>query len=196
MLTANKNGLMYVLDRATGAFLLGKPFVETNWFKGFDERGRPLTTEKSGAERIPTSLGGTNWQPPSFSPTTGLFYVSAHERHAPGPGGGFGAVRAIDPTTGDRRWEFVLNDAWFSSILTTTSNLLFVGVMGDNGSGPAAMRRVDGYFYALDAATGTRLWRTSLTGSVVGSPITYMAGGTQYVAVAAGNVLFAFGVRP
>lgn len=197
MLAANKNGLMYVLDRATGELLLGKPFVEVNWFAGFGEHGRPLTTPQPPSGRIPTTLGGTNWQPTSFSPTTGLFYVSARERRAPGPGNGFGSVRAIDPKTGERRWEFILNDAWFNSgVLTTASNLLFVGVVGDFYSGPVASRRVDGYFYALDATTGARLWRTSLAASVHGSPITYMAGGTQYVAVAAGNVLFGFAIRP
>jgi alcohol dehydrogenase (cytochrome c) len=196
MLFANKNGLMYVVDRGTGELLLGKPFVETNWFAGFDEHGRPLTSHTPAAGRIPTTRGATNWQPTSFSPKTGLFYVSARERRDPGPGNGFGAVRAIDPTTGERRWQFVLNDALFDSgILTTASNLLFAGVVGDNFSGPSASRRLDGYFYALDAKTGARLWRTSLAGSVYGSPITYMAGRTQYVAISAGNLLFAFALR-
>lgn len=195
MLFANKNGLMYALDRATGELLLGKPFVELNWFAGFDERGRPRVSRLPKADWIPR--GATNWHPASFSPTTGLFYVSARERRIPGPGQGFGSVRAIDPKTGERRWEFVLNDALFNSgVLTTASNLVFAGVVGDNESGPSASRRVDGYFYALDAATGVQLWRTSLAASVYGSPITYMAGGTQYVAVSAGNVLFAFAVRP
>jgi alcohol dehydrogenase (cytochrome c) len=197
MLFANKNGLMYVLDRTTGELLSGKPFIELNWFAGFDQRGRPLTSQTPKAEWLPTSLGGTNWHPASFNPTTGLFYVSARERREPGPGKGFGSVRAIDPKTGERRWEFVLNDALFNSgVLTTASNLLFAGVVGDNSSGPLASRRVDGYFYALDATTGARLWRTSLAAGVQGSPITYMAGGTQYVAVSAGNVLFAFALRP
>jgi alcohol dehydrogenase (cytochrome c) len=196
MLVANKNGLTYVLDRATGELLLGTPFVQVNWFAGFGERGRPLTSQNLGTGSIPSTLGGTNWHPTSFSPTTGLFYIAARERRAPGPGNGFGAIRAIDPNTGERRWEFVLNDAWFNSgVLTTASNLLFAGVVGDNGSGPLASRRVDGHFYALDATTGARLWRTSLAAGVHGSPITYMAGGTQYVAVAAGNVLFAFALR-
>jgi hypothetical protein len=44
-------------------------------------------------------------------------------------------------------------------------------------------------------AAGALLWRTSLASSVQGSPITYAAGGTQYVAVAAGNLLFAFALR-
>ena len=186
---------MYVLDRVTGEFLLGKPFVDLNWFAGFDERGRPMISQTPKAEWIPSST--TNWHPASFSPATGLFYVSARERREPGLGNGFGSVRAIDPKTGERRWEFVLNDALFSSgVLTTASNLLFTGVAGANDSGPLASRRVDGYFYALDATTGARLWRTSLATSVHGSPITYMAGGTQYVAVSAGNVLFAFALRP
>ena len=64
---------MYVLDRATGELLLGKPFVELNWFAGFDERGRPLISPTPKADWIPTSLGATNWHPASFSPTTGLF---------------------------------------------------------------------------------------------------------------------------
>ena len=80
-------------------------------------------------------------------------------------------------------------------ILTTGSNLLFVGVTGDNNSGPSASRQIDGYFYALDARTGVQLWRTSLAASVHGSPISYVAGGTQYVAVSAGNSLFGFARR-
>jgi alcohol dehydrogenase (cytochrome c) len=125
-----------------------------------------------------------------------MYYVSARERHDQGPGNGFGAIRAIDPTSGDVKWEFVVLDAGFSSgILTTGSNLLFAGVTGDNNSGPSASRQVDGYFYALDARTGVQLWRTSLAASVHGSPISYVAGGAQFVAVSAGNTLFAFALR-
>ena len=94
------------------------------------------------------------------------------------------------------KWEFKRADAWFFSILTTASDLLFSGVWGDPASGPIAAAREDGYFYALDARTGQLLWRTSLAGSVFGGgPITYSAGGRQYIAVTAGNVLFAFALR-
>ena len=84
MLWANRNGLMYVLDRITGEFLLGKPFVKVNWMDGFDKKGRPQRVPG----KVPDAgrhadhadvLGATNWAPPSFSPSTGLFYVAAWE---------------------------------------------------------------------------------------------------------------------
>jgi alcohol dehydrogenase (cytochrome c) len=84
MLWANRNGLMYVLDRTTGEFLLGKPFVKVNWMDGFDKKGRPhrvvgKAPSVEGTLIMPTVLGATNWAPPSFSPRTGLFYVPLWE---------------------------------------------------------------------------------------------------------------------
>ena len=73
MLWANRNGFFYVLDRATGRFLLGKPFVKVNWISGFDERGRPIQTpQPPGQPTYPGNQGGTNWYSPSYSPRTGL----------------------------------------------------------------------------------------------------------------------------
>ncbi len=83
MLWANRNGYFYVLDRVTGRFLLGKPFVKVNWSSGLDERGRPIPTpQPPGAPTWPGNQGGTNWYPPSYSPRTGLFYFSAWENYA------------------------------------------------------------------------------------------------------------------
>ena len=82
-----------------------------------------------------------------------------------------------------------------SGILTTASDLLFVGSTGDFYSGPTAERRENGYFLALDARTGKLLWERSLAGSVHSTPMTYSIAGTQYVAVTAGNNLFAFALR-
>src|SRR5687768_15356908 len=74
MLWANRNGYFYVLDRATGKFLLGQPFVKVNWASGLDANGRPIQTpQPPGAPTYPGNQGGTNWYPPSFSPRTGLF---------------------------------------------------------------------------------------------------------------------------
>ena len=72
-----------MLDRATGRFLLGKPFVKVNWMSEFDERGRPKQTpQPAGQPTYPGNQGGTNWYSPSYSPRTGLFYVSAWEDYA------------------------------------------------------------------------------------------------------------------
>ena len=204
MLFANRNGLMYVLDRVTGEFLMGKPFVEVNWMTGFDPRGRPLKVpgKTDGPEKTTIMPGnGTNWYPPSYSARTGLFYIPSWERGTTmtgmsGQGPGYGAMRAFDPRTGERKWEFVRKDAVFTSgALTTASDLLFTGVWGDSYSGDTAARLADGYFYALDALTGKLLWQMSLAGSVQSGPMSYSVGGKQYIAVAAGNTLFAFALR-
>jgi alcohol dehydrogenase (cytochrome c) len=148
-----------------GSFLLGKPFVKANWLTGFDEKGRPIRAPgklptPEGSQIMPTVQGGTNWYPPSFSPGTGLFYVSAWENtcfnavrggRGPACGGpnamgqnlftnmgqpnlltntrneseGYGVVRALDPQTGDERWEFKMTDITWAGVLTTASNLLF-----------------------------------------------------------------------
>ncbi|MCY3731069.1 MAG: PQQ-dependent dehydrogenase, methanol/ethanol family [Rhodospirillaceae bacterium] len=224
MLWGNRNGFFYVLDRTTGEFIRGEPFVEINWASGLSESGRPIETpQPSGATTYPGVQGGTNWYSPSYSPSTGLFYLSAWEGYGsvfrsteveyqeglvflggvpdtPFPGGpnvpstrggrinvwteaaGTGAVIAIDPTTGEHRWKFEMTDVTTSGILTTATDVLFTGGR-------------EGYFYALDAGTGEELWRTSLGGEIANGPMSYEVDGTQYVAVAAGNGLFVFGLR-
>jgi alcohol dehydrogenase (cytochrome c) len=222
MLWANRNGFFYVLDRATGKFLLGKPFVEVNWAKGFDEAGRPMRVAgklptPEGTVIFPGNQGGTNWYSPSFSPRTGLFYIpswvnyssvylKAKEEYEEGKrfvgtsprsliGGlqgarintrkedeGYGAVRAIDPMTGDRKWEFKMNDVTDAGILTTGSDLLFSGGR-------------EGYFYALDARNGELLWKANVGGAVASGPMSYSVNGKQYIAISAGSSLFVFGLR-
>jgi alcohol dehydrogenase (cytochrome c) len=83
MLWANRNGFFYVLDRVTGRFLSGTPFVKVNWASGLDANGRPQQTpQPPGEPTYPGNQGGTNWYSPSFSPRTQLFYVSAWEGYA------------------------------------------------------------------------------------------------------------------
>lgn len=215
MLWANRNGLFYALDRTTGQFLMGKPFVKVNWMDGFDEKGRPRRVPgkvPGGVPTVvtPTVLGGTNWYPPSYSPKTGLFYVSSWEDTGtivgegggiprgtgPNPMGatnlhvntkkeeeGYGVVRALDPHTGAKKWEFKMNDITWAGVLTTASDVLFSG-----GS--------EGYFFALDDRTGQLLWRFTVGGQVNSGPMSYEVGGRQYIAVAAGSSLFSFALRP
>ena len=83
MLWANRNGFYYVLDRATGRFLSGIPFVRVNWAEGLDDNGRPLETpQPPGAPTYPGIQGATNWYSPSYSPRTELFYIPAWEDYA------------------------------------------------------------------------------------------------------------------
>jgi len=213
MLWANRNGLMYVLDRTNGQFLMGKPFVKVNWMDGFDEKGRPrrlpgMAPSKEGTLIMPTVNGGTNWYPPSYSPNTGLFYIPGWENTAsiaieggrpqtvgnipPGAPSlipntrpedqGYGFVRAFDMKTGDKKWEYKLNDVTYAGVLSTATDLVFSGGR-------------EGYFYALNARTGELLWRTALGGQVNSAPMSYMVGGKQYIAVAAGGSLFAFRLK-
>jgi glucose dehydrogenase len=95
---------------------------------------------------------------------------------------GRGAVIAIDPQTQQRKWTFTQYDVTDSGILTTATDLLFTGGR-------------EGYFYALDARTGTELWKASLGGQIVNGPIAYAIDGKQYVAVISGNSLYTFALR-
>jgi alcohol dehydrogenase (cytochrome c) len=224
MMWGNRNGFFYVLDRTTGRFLAGYPFVNVNWASGLDERGRPVQTpQPQGKPTYPGVQGATNWYSPSYSPRTGLFYLSAWEDYAsvfvreaqefeegrrfvggrPASGvpvgqnvpplrrgaintwteqAGHGAIIAIDPRTGEKRWRFKMTDVTDSGILTTATDLLFSGGR-------------EGYFQALDARTGTLLWKASLGGQIAAGPMTYRVDGRQYIAIAAGHALFAFALR-
>ena len=80
MVWGNRNGFYYILDRATGRFLTGRPFVTVNWAESLDDSGRPVETpQPPGEPTFPGVQGGTNWYSPSYSPRTELFYVSAWE---------------------------------------------------------------------------------------------------------------------
>ena len=67
-----------------------------------------------------------------------------------------------------------MSDVTDSGVLTTASDLLFVGGR-------------EGYFYALDARNGELLWKASLGGQVEAAPMTFSVDGKQYVSIAAGN---------
>jgi alcohol dehydrogenase (cytochrome c) len=84
MLWGNRNGFFYVLDRETGKFLLGRPFVKVNWAASeLDSAGHPIETPVPlGMPTFPGNQGGTNWYSPSFSSRTGLFYLQAWEDYA------------------------------------------------------------------------------------------------------------------
>jgi alcohol dehydrogenase (cytochrome c) len=98
------------------------------------------------------------------------------------PGEGHGAVLALDPRTGAKRWEFVMSDITDAGVMTTASDVLFSGGR-------------EGYFFALDAKTGALLWKAPVAGIVQAAPMSYSIGGRQYVAIAAGNSLYSYALR-
>ncbi len=210
MMWANRNAFYYTLDRETGEFLVGVPFAKQTWAERLDAAGRPIRRPNTspsveGTVVSPAVGGGTNWFSPSFSPRTELFYVMAHDSEAEffirddtyeeGSiflGGGsqstgprdksVSAVRAIDPRTGARRWEFRVQPRSTAGILSTAGDLVFSG-------------SVDGYFYALDAVSGRELWHIAVGRQVHAAPMSFAVDGTQYVTIAAGNVVYTFGLR-
>ena len=95
---------------------------------------------------------------------------------------GYGAIRAFDPQTGDRKWEYKMTDVTDSGILTTASDLLFTGGR-------------EGYFMAMNARDGELLWKSVVGGQVSAGPMSYSVNGKQYVAISAGNSLFVYGLR-
>jgi len=94
----------------------------------------------------------------------------------------YGAIRAMDPKTGEKKWEFRMDDVTDAGVLTTASDLLFSGGR-------------EGYFFALDARNGSLLWKAAVGGHVASGPMTYSVNGRQYVAVSAGNSLFVYALR-
>ncbi len=210
LLWANRNSFYYTLDRKTGEFLVGKPFAKQTWAEGLNEKGRPIRAPgklptPEGNVVSPPILGGTNWYSPAYSPETELLYVNAYdgeqkffireEVYREGEeytGGGASnvepvdkyksAIRALDPRTGDLRWEFEIQPRSSSGLLATAGDLVFGGT-------------ADGYFFALDAENGRELWHIGIGARVHTAPITYAVNGEQLVSVTAGNVVFTFGLR-
>ena len=206
---ANRNGFYYTLDAATGRLIVAKPFVETTWAKEIGPDGRPVllpgnVPSEEGSVTCPDLTGGTNFWPPSFDPSTRTFFVNAREvcmtffawepEYVPGDrftgGAGqrvsssespaYGALRALDPATGERKWEFKFLSPSTAGLLTTASGLLFAG-------------DPDGNLLALDSRSGQLLWRYQMGAPLHGtSPTTYMVDGKQHVLVPAGTTLTAW----
>ena len=226
MLWANRNGYFYVLDRANGRFVSGEPFVKVNWSSGLTDSGRPIQTpQPPGAPTWPGNQGGTNWYSPSFSPSTGLFYLPAWENYATIFGGvpvqyergrsfGGGTNRPVVAVPGApavptlRRgpintWTEAAASGAVIALDPRTGEQRWTFKMTDVTDSGILTTASDilftggreGYFQALDARSGELLWKTNLGGQIVNGPIAYAVEGQQYIATVSGHSLVAFGLR-
>ncbi len=208
VLTAARNGYYFTLDRVTGEHLVTSKYgLLTNWANRLGANGAPQRDPSKDAT-VPGSLvspnsGGTvNWEPPAFSPDTGLLYVAENNsysifyltdvdpRGSMGLGGkeedeigsGGDYLTAIDYKTGKATWrhryENPRGGGGGGGVLATAGGLVFAG----DGSGSLV---------AHDAATGVPLWNTRI-GEVTNAPQTYMLDGHQYVICATGDMLWSF----
>jgi alcohol dehydrogenase (cytochrome c) len=206
---ANRNGFYYTLDRTNGRIIVAKPFVRTTWATEIGTDGRPMlqpghTPNEKGELTCPDIAGGTNFWPPTFDPAQRLFFVNAREvcatyyawkpefiqgdrftggagQRARGPDyPAYGALRAIDPTTGDRKWELKYISPSSAGVLSTAAGLIFTG-------------DAEGNLLAVDSRTGKLLWHYQMGANLHGtSPTTYMIDGRQHLLVPSGTTLTAW----
>jgi quinohemoprotein ethanol dehydrogenase len=207
---ASKNGFFWVLDRLTGEFISGAPFVKTNWASGLDAKGRPIVNPEAyyGAEPIslfPTGGGAHNWSPMSFNPATGYVYISvslmpftyaATEELRPGATGytrGSGDPKPIGgPVIGPPTAEGMRSalEAW-----DPVNQKLVWRIEGGGGIGGGTVSTAgnlvfqvinDGRFRAVTADKGEILYEIQTGRTGMAPPITYEVDGNQYVAFQGG----------
>jgi quinohemoprotein ethanol dehydrogenase len=214
LMQAPKNGFFYVLDRTNGALISARPFTFVNWASGVDSKtGRPIETAAGRyqgpdpAPVVPGPAGAHSWQPMSYSPVTHLAYIPVNDvgfkyklpdtfeakQLAPNYGidvvaAGLpqdpkvkkailgtvkGKLVAWDPVQEKAAWTIERPGPWNGGTLATAGNLVFEGTAGGN-------------FEAYRADNGEKLWSSPAQTGVMAGPVTYEAGGKQYVAVLAG----------
>jgi alcohol dehydrogenase (cytochrome c) len=204
--TAARNGYFFTIDRVTGEHLVSSKYgLATNWVKsvapnGSLRRDPGKDPTIAGSLVSPTAGGTVNWEPPAYSPDTGLFYVSERNTYSifyltdPDPRGSMGLggkeevnvgnagnfLTAIDYKTGEIRWrhKYPQGARGGGGVLATAGGLVFAGDPGGN-------------IVAHDAATGAPLWHSHI-GSVTNPPITYKLDGRQYLLVAVQDALYSF----
>src|SRR5215475_6379793 len=204
LLSANKNGFMYVIDRTNGKLIAAHPFVKVNWASHIDlKTGRPSLTDiydqavKGETVEIWPSRG-TNASLMAFNPKTGLVYVNSWEVarilkytkfefvlgqgstgvetsfRTPPAGEPWGYHMAFNPLTGQAEWK-----------VPVTETVISAGMLATDG-GLLFTGRVNGEFTALDQATGQTLWQFKTGSGINSPPITYTHNGRQYVTVLSG----------
>ncbi len=180
---------------ASGIDETGRPIYNED-----NRPGDPSAATDGGKGEVvfsaPGFLGGKNWMPMAYSQNTGLFYVPSNEwgmdiwnepvtykKGAAYLGSGFtikpmyedhiGSLKAIDPATGEWKWEYQNEAPLWGGVMTTAGGLVFFGTP-------------EGKFLALDDETGEELWSFQTGSGIVGQPVTWDMDGEQYVSVVSG----------
>jgi alcohol dehydrogenase (cytochrome c) len=202
LLNVNKSGYTFVVDRTNGEFISAWPVVKhINWVQGIGKRGELIGRNEPELDKpkflCPSIGGGRSWNQGAWSPRTGWFYSTGLEwcqevtavkeepsegqpffggtfkwKHPPGEDA-HSHLAAYDPVTGKKFWSYRYKYLLLASVLATAGDVIFTG-------------DPEGYFFALDARTGERLWSFQTGSGHRGSPVTYEINGRQYIATPSG----------
>jgi alcohol dehydrogenase (cytochrome c) len=205
-----RNGFLYTMERANGAMVIAKPYMEVNWTKGIDQKtGKPLDydptrtsdlrrrrqfqLERSAKKVCPSQAGGNNYWPSSFSPKTKLLYIPAlsncvtvtidREKHSKEKGwnGGLSST--------NERWESNLTAADpVTGEIKKSVHLRYPNYSGTlaTGGGVVFLALLDGTIAAYDDTSLDELWKINVGSGFSAPPMTFEVNGKQYVAIVSG----------
>jgi alcohol dehydrogenase (cytochrome c) len=211
---ANRNGFYYVLDRVTGEFLTGVPFVQIDWAIGLSSTGRPIPVEtarvSTGGRRTSPGIGAANWQNAAFDQQRGVIFIPATEsssvftkrplnetirNEAISEPNGYALGSGWSQVEPPARLVVALDAAtgarkWQYRELISGRD--YSGLLASGGG--LVFGASGGMLFALDADSGREVFKQSLGGATMSPPISFTIDGEQVIAVIAGRALFVFGL--